>query len=34
MIAVYNPPYQIINRKNEIWIEVNKDEVIKKVDIK
>ena len=34
MIAVYNPPYQIINRKNEIWIEVNKEEVTKKVDIK
>ena len=29
MIAVYNPPYQLIKRKNEIWIEVNKDEVVK-----
>ena len=27
MIAVYQPPYQIINRKNEIWIEVNALEV-------
>lgn len=34
MLAVYNSPYQIINRKNEIWIEVNKDEILKKLDIK
>ena len=34
MLAVYNSPYQIINRKNEIWIEVNKDEIFKKLDIK
>ena len=34
MLAVYNSPYQIINRKNEIWIEVNKDEILKKIDIK
>ena len=27
MIAVYQPPYQLINRKNEIWIEVNALEV-------
>ena len=27
MIAVYQPPYQIINRKNEIWVEVNPLEV-------
>jgi hypothetical protein len=27
MIAVYQPPYQIINRKNEIWVEVNALEV-------
>jgi hypothetical protein len=27
MIAVYQPPYQIINRKNEIWVEVNAQEV-------
>ena len=27
MIAVYQPPYQIINRKNEIWVEVNAVEV-------
>ena len=27
MIAVYNPPYQIINRKNEIWVEVNKEDI-------
>jgi hypothetical protein len=27
MIAVYQPPYQIINRKNEIWVEVNTLEV-------
>ena len=23
MIAVYQPPFQFINRKNEIWVEVN-----------
>lgn len=34
MLAVYNSPYQIINRKNEIWIEVNKDEILKKLNIK
>jgi hypothetical protein len=34
ILAVYNSPYQIINRKNEIWIEVNKDEILKKLDIK
>ena len=27
MIAVYQPPYQIINRKNEIWVEVNALEI-------
>jgi hypothetical protein len=27
MIAVYQPPYQLINRKNEIWVEVNSSEV-------
>lgn len=27
MIAVYQPPYQLINRKNEIWVEVNSLEV-------
>ena len=27
MIAVYQPPYQLINRKNEIWVEVNALEV-------
>ena len=27
IIAVYQPPYQLINRKNEIWIEVNALEV-------
>ena len=27
MIAVYQPPYQIINRKNEIWVEVNVPEI-------
>ena len=27
MIAVYQPPYQIINRKNEIWVKVNALEV-------
>ena len=27
MIAVYQPPYQLINRKNEIWVEVNYLEV-------
>ena len=29
IIAVYQPPYQLINRKNEIWIEVNKAQVSK-----
>ena len=23
MIAVYQPPFQFINRKNEIWVEVD-----------
>ena len=27
MIAVYQPPYQLINRKNEIWVEVNSLEI-------
>jgi hypothetical protein len=31
MIAVYQPPYQIINRKNEIWVEVNALEVKNKL---
>ena len=34
MIAVYNPPYQLINRKNEIWVEVNKEILKKLVNIK
>ena len=34
MIAVYNPPYQLVNRKNEIWVEVTVEEVNKKIDIK
>ena len=33
IIAIYNSPYQLLNRKNEIWIEVNKDQVQKKLDI-
>ena len=32
-IAVYQPPFQFINRKNEIWIEVNKDQIEKLLDI-
>ncbi|MAJ06391.1 MAG: hypothetical protein CL827_05975 [Crocinitomicaceae bacterium] len=31
-LAVYNSPYQLINRKNEIWIEVKKEEVIKNLN--
>ena len=27
IIAVYQPPYLVINRKNEIWVEVNAQEV-------
>lgn len=33
IVAVYQPPYQMLNRKNEIWIEINKEEyknIIKK----
>jgi hypothetical protein len=33
IIAVYQPPFQLINRKNEIWIEVNKDQIEKLLDI-
>jgi len=33
IIAVYQPPYQIINRKNEIWVEVNKQQIVKLLDI-
>ena len=31
-LAVYNSPYQLINRKNEIWIEVKKEEVFKNLN--
>lgn len=26
-VAVYQPPYQLLNRKNEIWIELTQDQV-------
>ena len=29
IIAIYNPPYQFIKRKNEIWIEVNQEQLDK-----
>ena len=32
-LAVYNSPYQLINRKNEIWIEVRREEVLKNLNI-
>ncbi len=32
VIAVYQPPFQFINRKNEIWIEVNKNQIEKLLD--
>ena len=32
-LAIYNSPYQFINRKNEIWIEVKKEEVLKNLNI-
>ena len=32
IIAVYQPPFQLINRKNEIWVELNKDQVLKLLD--
>ena len=31
MIAVYNPPFQLIKRRNEIWVEVNKEDINKKI---
>ena len=33
IIAVYNSPYDLINRKNEIWIEVNQEELREKLGI-
>ena len=31
IVAVYQPPYQLIDRKNEIWIEIKKEELNKLV---
>ncbi len=32
IIAIYQPPYQLINRKNEIWVEVKIDQIEKLLD--
>ena len=26
-VAVYQAPYQVLNRKNEIWIELNESQI-------
>ena len=31
IVAVYQPPYQLIDRNNEIWIEIKKEELNKLV---
>ena len=33
IVAVYQAPYQLINRKNEIWIELEQNQVRKLLDI-
>ena len=33
IVAVYQAPYQLINRKNEIWIELNRSQVKDLLDI-